>query len=53
VFRVVFELFIVEKKLLAGRKNELGAAIDTLQDSIGEFHGQLASQGITPTAVTA
>jgi hypothetical protein len=53
VFGVVFELFIVEKELLAGRKNELGAAIDTFQDSISEFHGQLASQGITPTMVKA
>jgi hypothetical protein len=53
VFGVVLELLIVEKELLAGRKNELGAAVNTLQDSIGEFHGQLASQGITPTVVTA
>jgi len=53
VFGVVFELFIVEKELLAGRKNELGAAIDTFQDSISEFHGQLASQGITPKSATA
>jgi hypothetical protein len=53
VFGVVFELFIVKKKLLAGRKNELGAAIDARQDSIGEFHGRLASQGITPKSVTA
>jgi hypothetical protein len=53
VFGVVLELFIVEKGLLAGRKNELGAAVDTLQNSIGEFHGQLASQGITPKSATA
>jgi hypothetical protein len=53
VFGVVFELFIVEKELLAGRKNELGAAVDTLQNSIGEFHGQLASQGFAPTSITA
>jgi hypothetical protein len=53
VFGVVFELFIVEKELLAGRKNELGPAVDTLQNSIGEFHGQLASQGFTPTSVMA
>jgi hypothetical protein len=39
--------------LLAGSKNELGAAVDTCQNSIGEFHGQLASQGITPTSITA
>jgi hypothetical protein len=53
VFGVVLELFIVEKGLLAGRENELGAAVDTLQNSIGEFHGQLASQGITPKSATA
>jgi hypothetical protein len=53
VFGVVLELFIVKKELLAGRKNELGAAVDALQNSIGEFHGQLASQGITPKSVTA
>jgi hypothetical protein len=53
VFGVVFKLFIVEKKLLAGRKNEFGTAVDTLQDSISEFHGQLASQGITPKSATA
>jgi hypothetical protein len=53
VFGVVFELFIVEKQLLAGRKNELGATVDALQNSIGEFHGQLASQGIAPKSATA
>jgi hypothetical protein len=53
VFGVVFELFVVKEELLAGRENELGAAIYTFQDSIGEFHGQLASQGITPTSVSA
>jgi hypothetical protein len=41
VFGVVFKLFIVEKELLAGRKNKLGAAVDTLQDAIGEFHASL------------
>jgi hypothetical protein len=53
VFGVVLELFIVEKQLLARRKNELGAAVDTLQNTIGEFHGRLASQGITPKSATA
>jgi hypothetical protein len=53
VFGVVFELFIIEEELFAGCKDELCPAIDTLQDSISEFHGQLASQGITPTSVTA
>jgi len=53
VFGVVLELFIVKKELLAGSKNKLGATVDALQRSIGEFHGLLASQGITPKSVTA
>jgi hypothetical protein len=35
----VLELFIVEEKLLPGCENEVGAAIDTLQNLILEFHG--------------
>jgi hypothetical protein len=38
---VVFELFIVEEDLLARSKNELGAAVNARQYSIGEFHGRL------------
>ena len=38
---VVFELFIVEEDLLARGKNELRAAVNALQYSIGEFHGRL------------
>jgi len=38
---VVFELFIVEEDLLARSKNELGAAVNARQCSIGEFHGRL------------
>jgi hypothetical protein len=53
VFGVVLELFVVKKELLAGSKNKLGATVDALQRSIGEFHGLLASQGITPKSVTA
>jgi hypothetical protein len=34
-------LFVVEEDLLASRKNELGAAVDALEYSIGEFHGRL------------
>jgi hypothetical protein len=48
VFRIVFELFIVKEELFASRKDELGAAVYTFEDSIGEFHGQLASQEISP-----
>src|SRR5580658_6555684 len=40
VLGVVFELFVVEKDLLAGRKHKLGAAVAALQYSIGKFHGQ-------------
>ena len=38
---VVFKLFVVEKDLLAGRKNELGTAVYARQNSIDEFHGRL------------
>jgi hypothetical protein len=38
---VVLELLVVEKDLLAGCKNKLGAAVDTCEYSIGEFHGRL------------
>jgi len=38
---VVYELFIVEEDLLARSKNELGAAVNARQCSIGEFHGRL------------
>ena len=34
----VFELFIVEEELLAGGKNEISSAIDTLQNLILELH---------------
>jgi hypothetical protein len=34
-------LFVVEEDLLAGSKNELGAAVDARQNSIGELHGRL------------
>jgi hypothetical protein len=42
-------LFVVEENLLAGRKDELGAAVDALDDSIREFHGRFPpKQGHTP-----
>jgi hypothetical protein len=50
---VVLELLIVEEELLACREHKLGAAVDTLQDSIGEFHGRLPSQGLSPKSATA
>jgi hypothetical protein len=39
VLGVIFKLLIVKKHLLAGSEDELGAAVHTLQYSIGEFHG--------------
>jgi hypothetical protein len=53
VLGVVFELFVVEEDLFARCKNELGSAVDTLEDSIGEFHGRLPSQGVHPKSATA
>jgi hypothetical protein len=41
VFGVVLEFFVVEEKLLAGGENELGAAIEALQNSVGILHGRL------------
>jgi hypothetical protein len=53
VLGVVLELFVVEEQLLACCENKLGAAVNTLEDSIGEFHGRLPSQGSPPkSAVT-
>src|SRR5437016_9536286 len=37
-FRLVLELFIVEKKLLARREDEVRAAVHALQNPILEFH---------------
>jgi hypothetical protein len=34
----VLELFVVEKQLLTGGKNEVGAAIYTLENLVLEFH---------------
>jgi len=38
---IVDKLFVVEKDLFACGEHELGAAINTLQDTIGELHGRL------------
>jgi hypothetical protein len=40
-FGLVLELFVVEKELFTGSKNEVGAAVDTFQNLILEFHGEL------------
>jgi hypothetical protein len=50
---VVLELLIVEEELLACSENKLGAAVNAFQDSIGEFHGRLPSQGLLPKSATA
>jgi len=50
---VVLELLVVEEELLACCENKLGAAVNALQDSIGEFHGRLPSQGLLPKSATA
>jgi hypothetical protein len=50
---VVLELFVVEEDLLACRENKLGAAVNTREDSIGEFHGRLLSQGSPPKSAMA
>lgn len=45
---VVFELFVVEENLFAGRKHELGAAVNACEDSILEFHCRFPVQGLAP-----
>jgi hypothetical protein len=41
---IVGELFVVKKKLFACSEDELGAAINALQNSIGELHGRLPQE---------
>ena len=41
VLGIVFELLVVEEKLLAGGEYEFSAAVVALEDSILEFHGRL------------
>jgi hypothetical protein len=50
---VVPELFVVEKYLLARCEHKLRAAVHTLQNSIGEFHGRLPLQGASPKSAMA
>jgi hypothetical protein len=50
---IIFELLVVEEQLLARGENKLGAAVNTLQHSIGEFHGRLPSQGLPPKSAMA
>jgi hypothetical protein len=53
VLGVVLELLVVEEELLACREYKLGAAVNTFEDSIGEFHGRLPSQGLSPKSAMA
>jgi hypothetical protein len=53
MLRVVLKLFVVEKDLLARRKNELSAAVNACEDSIGKFHCRLPVQGLTPKSAGA
>lgn len=50
---VVFELLIVEEELLARRKDEVSAAVNTLEDSICEFHGRLPNRGSSVPAMAS
>ncbi|MGB8031471.1 MAG: hypothetical protein WCF30_17605 [Terracidiphilus sp.] len=43
----------MEEELLACCEHKLGAAVNALQDSIGEFHGRLPSQGLLPKSAMA
>ena len=47
---VVFELFVVEKELLACCEDEIGAAVYTFQYAILEFHGRLPNRRWTDPA---
>jgi len=38
---LVLELFVVEEQLFARRKDEVGAAVNTLENLVLEFHGEL------------
>jgi hypothetical protein len=39
VLRLVLELLVVEKKLLAGGKDKLSSAVAARQNSVVKFHG--------------
>ena len=41
-FRFVLELFVMEKQLFSGRKDEVRATIHTLQNFVLEFHRENA-----------
>src|SRR5665213_1730051 len=44
----VFELFFEEEELLSSRENELGVAINALQNPVRKFHGLLSAASQNP-----
>src|ERR1039458_3114616 len=44
----VFEMFFAEEKLLSSRENELGVAINALQNPVRKFHGLLSAASEIP-----
>jgi hypothetical protein len=47
-FWVVFEMFFDEEESLSSRENELGAAINALQNPVRKFHGLLSEASEVP-----
>ena len=47
-FWVVCELFFDKEELLSSRENELGAAINALQNPVSKFHGRLSAASEVP-----
>src|SRR5271157_3914676 len=47
-FRFVLEVFIVEEQLFPGCKDEVSAAVNTLQNLVLEFHGELLPSARDP-----
>jgi hypothetical protein len=50
-FRFVLELLIVEEQLFSSCENKVGTAVDTLQNLILEFHGELLPSARDPEAL--
>ena len=47
-FGFVLELFVVEEQLFSGCKDEVSAAVNTLQNLVLEFHGELLPSARDP-----
>jgi len=50
-FGFVLELFVVEEQLFPRSEDEVGAAVNTLQNLVLEFHGELLLQSAIPAAM--